>query len=142
MKKYNVGYTQGVFDMFHVGHLNLINTAKEHCDYLIVGINSDMLVQNYKKKTPVINENERRLIVSNLKNVDEVIITNTLDKVSIAKEFSLDVIFIGDDWKDSKRWVQTKEELARYDVDVLFLPYTKDISSTILRTVENQKVEE
>lgn len=76
MKKYRIGYTQGVYDMFHIGHLNLLNNAKRYCDILIVGVNADSLVQSYKYKTPVINENERRYIVENIKAVDECIIDN------------------------------------------------------------------
>ncbi len=85
MKKYKVGYTQGVYDMFHIGHLNLLNHAKEYCDYLIVGINSDKLVEEYKKKHTVINEQERALIVSNIKAVDEVLIVDSLDKKTVSR---------------------------------------------------------
>ena len=86
MKKYKIGYTQGVYDMFHIGHLNLINHAKEYCDYLIVGVNADALVEEYKHKTPVIHEKERAEIIRNLKAVDQVVIAHTLDK---EKAFSL-----------------------------------------------------
>ena len=71
MKKYKIGYTQGVYDMFHIGHLNLINQAKERCEYLIVGVNSDQLVERYKNKTPVICQEDRRTIVANIKAVDD-----------------------------------------------------------------------
>ena len=86
MKKYKIGYTQGVFDMFHIGHLNLLNNAKLYCDYLKVGVNSDNLVSEYKHKTPVINENERRIIVENIKAVDECFVVDTLDKLVINQE--------------------------------------------------------
>lgn len=79
-KHYHVGYTQGVYDMFHIGHLNLLNHAKERCDYLIVGVNADELVQSYKHKTPVISEGNRLAIVSNIKAVDEAFVVHTLDK--------------------------------------------------------------
>ena len=82
-KKYKVGYTQGVYDMFHIGHLNLLNHAKEYCDCLIVGVNSDELVQSYKHKTPVIKQEERRTIVTNIKAVDKCIIATTLDKEEV-----------------------------------------------------------
>ena len=97
MKKYKTGYTQGVFDMFHVGHLNLLNNAKEYCETLIVGVNSDKLVQNYKHKTPVINENDRMEIVRNIKSVDKVILADTLDKMEMLKKIHFDAIFIGSD---------------------------------------------
>lgn len=86
MKKYKIGYTQGVYDMFHIGHLNLLNNAKKYCDYLIVGINSDELVEKYKNKIPVISENERQIIVNNIKSVDQAIVVDTLDKEEILKK--------------------------------------------------------
>lgn len=142
MKKYKTGYTQGVFDMFHIGHLNLINHAKEHCDYLIVGVNADELVESYKHKTPVINQEERRTIVENIKAVDECIIAITLDKLEAWKQLHFDAIFIGDDWKGNLRWEQTKEELAKIGVDVVFLPHTDGVTSTMLRPESKNKVED
>lgn len=140
MKKYRIGYTQGVYDMFHVGHLNLLNHAKEYCDYLVVGVNSDQLVQKYKNKTPVIDQENRRYIVANIKAVDRAIISETLDKKTMLDLLHFDAIFIGDDWKGSPRWEGTKEELKKFNVDVVFLPHTPSISSTELRNVEDDKV--
>lgn len=133
---YKIGYTQGVFDMFHIGHLKLINRAKEQCETLIVGVNSDNLVMKYKKKTPVIGELERAEIVRNLKSVDECIIVSTLDKVELCNKYQFDVVFIGDDWKGNKRWIQTEKDLEKCGkgVKVVYLPYTLNISSTILRS--------
>lgn len=142
MKKYKVGYTQGVYDMFHIGHLNLINHAKEHCDYLIVGINSDKLVEDYKRKHTVINETERATIVANLKAVDEVIIVDTLNKEDILKKKPFDAVFIGDDWKGSDRWNETERVMAQHGVDVVYLKHTDGISSTILRVVEENAIKE
>lgn len=142
MKKYKVGYTQGVYDMFHIGHLNLINHAKEYCDYLIVGINSDQLVEDYKRKRTVINENERAMIVANIKAVDEAIIVNTLDKEEVLKQVKFDAVFIGDDWKGSDRWNATEEALAKHGVDVVYLKHTDGISSTILRVVEENAIKD
>jgi glycerol-3-phosphate cytidylyltransferase len=133
MKKYKVGYTQGVYDMFHIGHLNLINRAKEQCEYLIVGVNSDELVTSYKHKETVIKESDRAEIVRNLKAVDECIIVHTLDKLELYKELKFEAIFIGSDWYGNPRWMQTKETLCKYGVDVVFLPYTEGVSSTMLR---------
>lgn len=141
-KKRIIGYTQGVFDMFHIGHLNLLNNAKARCDYLIVGVNSDKLVQSYKKKIPVVCEQVRKTIVENIKAVDEACVVDTLDKVEIYEKIPFDVIFIGDDWKNSQRWADTQEALKNYGAEVVFLPYTQDISSTILRTQKEKKVEE
>lgn len=141
MKKYKIGYTQGVYDMFHIGHLNLINKAKEQCEYLIVGINSDSLVQSYKHKDTVIKENDRAEIVRNLKAVNEVVIVDTLDKVELLSKLKFDSIFIGDDWYGNPRWMNTKEELAKYGVDVVFLPHTAGISSTILRPKNDKRID-
>ena len=142
MKKYKVGYTQGVYDMFHIGHLNLINQAKEYCDYLVVGVNSDRLVQEYKRKIPIINENERCIIVGNIKAVDKAIIADTLDKLTIHDSIKFDAIFIGDDWKGSPRWTETEKQLAPLGVDVVYLKHTDGISSTILRVQEENAVKE
>lgn len=142
MKKYKVGYTQGVYDMFHVGHLNLINHAKEMCDYLIVGVNSDKLVETYKNKKTVINELDRTLIVSNLKSVDECFVVETLDKVELWNKIKFDAIFIGDDWKGNKRWEETEAKLEPLGAKVVYLPHTDGVSSTILRPVENKKVDD
>lgn len=142
MKKYRCGYTQGVFDMFHIGHLNLINNSKKYCTKLIVGVNSDQLVSEYKNKIPVINENDRKTIIENIKAVDSAIIVNTLNKIEILQQINFDVIFVGSDWKDTSRWKKTKEDLSKIGVDVVFLPYTTNISSTILREVENNSIKE
>ena len=135
MKKYKVGFTQGTYDMFHIGHLNLINHAKEQCEHLIVGVNEDKLVEEYKHKTPVIKEDERAEIVRNIKAVDECVITTTLDKLVALDLYHFDAIFIGDDWKGNPRWEQTRLDLAKRGVDLVFLPHTAGVSSTGLRTV-------
>ncbi|MBQ8133001.1 MAG: adenylyltransferase/cytidyltransferase family protein [Clostridia bacterium] len=142
MKKYKKGYTQGVYDMFHIGHLNLINNAKQFCEYLIVAVNSDELVKDYKHKTPIIPQEERRYIIENIKAVDEAVIAHTLDKVRQLKAYGFDVIFIGDDWKGNPRWEETKRQLAEYGVDVVFLPHTDGVCSTDLREVEREKIDE
>ena len=140
MKKYKVGYTQGVFDMLHIGHINLINHAKELCDHLIVGVNSDELVREYKHKTPVFSEEDRRVIIENLKAVDEAVVVNTLDKETALEKFRFNAIFIGDDWKGNPRWEKTGEILHEKGVDLVFLPHTEGISSTILRDGVNHTV--
>lgn len=137
-----IGYTQGVFDMFHVGHLNLLKNAKKQCDYLIVGVNADRLVEQYKNKTPVINENDRRYIIENIKCVDEAIVVDTLDKLALSERITFNRIFVGDDWKNNPRWLSTIEQMKAKDIEVVFLPYTQDISSTILRLEKENKVSE
>ena len=139
MKKYRIGYTQGAYDMFHIGHLNLLNHAKQYCDILIVGVNSDALVKAYKKKTPIIPEEQRREIVANIKAVDSCMIVDTLDKCKILEQVHFDAVFIGGDWKGNPRWVKTEEELNARGVDVVFLPHTDGISSTMLREEINRK---
>lgn len=130
---YEIGFTQGAFDMFHIGHLNLIRNAKAQCKYLIVGINSDELINSYKNKKAIIPISERVAIVKAIKYVDEVIVTNTLDKMQIVQEKKCNAIFVGSDWKNNERWLKTKEEMQKIGVDVIFLPYTEETSSTLIR---------
>lgn len=137
MKKYKIGYTQGTYDLFHIGHLNLLNHAKEQCDYLIVGVNTDRLVKEYKNKNVVIPEQDRAYIVGAIKAVDEVVLTDTLDKKVIAEKLKFDAIFIGDDWKNNERWIKTKEEMAKIGIDVVFLPHTDGVSTTEIRNKIN-----
>ncbi len=141
-KKYKVGYTQGVYDMFHIGHLNILNNAKAYCEHLIVGVNSDALVESYKHKKPVICQEERKTIISNIKAVDECFVADTLDKVELFEKLHFDAIFIGDDWKGNPRWEKTKEDLAALGADVVFLPHTEGVTSTILRPEYDRKIED
>lgn len=142
MNKYKVGFTAGVFDMFHIGHLNLLRNAKEMCDYLIVGVNSNNLVESYKGKKTVISEEERREIVNAIRYVDRAEIMESLDKVDAWKRLNFNVVFIGDDWKGSERWNQTEHDLAQIGVKVIYLPYTKNISSTQLSPHHQDRVTE
>lgn len=138
---YKVGYTQGVFDMFHIGHLHLINRAAEQCEKLIVGVNSDDLVVEYKNKKTVICQDDRAEIIRNLKSVDECVIVTTLDKVELYKQLKFDAVFIGDDWKGNDRWEQTEQDLKPFGVDVVYLPHTPNISSTLLRVEVPEHIE-
>ena len=131
-KKYKIGYTAGVFDLFHIGHLNLIKGAKSLCDYLIVGVNADELVMEYKKKTPIILLHERLAIVESIRYVDKVVVQTSLDKLQAWERLKYDVLFIGDDWKGSLRYIETEEQLKSVDVDLIYLPYTHSVSSSIL----------
>lgn len=142
MKKFKLGYTQGVYDMFHIGHLNLLLNAKAQCEQLVVGVNADVLVESYKHKTPVIDEESRRTIVENIKPVDSCIIARTLDKLEMHKLVNFDVIFIGSDWKGDLRWVETEKQLAMVGAEVFYLPYTEGICSTGLRKIMEKKVSE
>ena len=140
MKKYKVGYTTGVFDMFHIGHLNILKKAKEQCDYLIVGVSTDEVVKEYKNKTPIIPFEERIAIVSELKCVDKAVAQTSMDKMKAWQELHFDALFHGSDWKGSDMYNKIVEEFNAIGVDVVFLPHTEGISSTMLAVkLENLK---
>lgn len=125
-----VGYTTGVFDMFHIGHLHLLKKAKRHCDYLIVGVSTDELVSSYKGKTPIIPFSHRFEIVNSLDVVDEVVIQADRDKIKQFHEISYDVLFVGDDWKGSPIFDEVQAELAKFKAEIKYFEYTKAVSST------------
>ena len=128
-----VGFTGGVFDMFHIGHLNLIENAKLHCDYLIVGVNSDELTEAYKGKSTIVPFEERIRIVAAIKNVNEAIRIDTLDKEDVWRQKPFDILMIGNDWKGSARWIETEQIMLAHNVKTIFLPYTPSTTSTLLR---------
>lgn len=130
-----IGYTAGVFDLFHIGHLNLLKKAKANCDFLIVGVNSDNLVKQYKNKTPVIPQEERIEIIESLKYVDQVVLVTTRDKLDAYNKYKFNRIFVGDDWKNHPSYIDASQKLKPYNVDFIFFPYTKTTSSTIIRKV-------
>lgn len=140
MKKYKIGYTQGTFDMFHIGHLNLLHQASALCDTLIVGVNSDQLVNEYKHKTPVVSEHDRAAIVGELRCVDKVVLCDTLSKTEAWQRLHFDAIFIGSDWKGNERWKQTECDLQPLGAEVVYLQHTDGVSSTLLREKENKKI--
>ena len=133
MKKYKIGFTDGVYDLFHVGHLNMIRKSKEMCEYLIVGVHSDAIVESYKNRKTIINEEDRREIVGAIKEVDKAVINDTRDKIELWKKYHFDVVFIGDDWKGTERWKAFEKQLAEVGVFVEYIPYTKRISTTKIR---------
>ena len=136
MKKYKIGYTCGVFDLFHVGHLNLLERCKEQCEYLIVGVCDDKYVTDIKKKIPVYSEKERVRILQALKVVDKaevVSIEETNDKMLAWNKFEFDVLFSGDDWKGSERYKKTEEQFSQKGVNIEYLPYTKGISTSQIK---------
>jgi glycerol-3-phosphate cytidylyltransferase len=130
-----IGYTTGVFDMFHIGHLNILKRAKEQCDYLIVGVSTDKVVEEYKKKTPIIKFEERIAIVEAIKYVDEVVPQTTMDKMEAWKQLKFDVMFHGSDWKGSDMYNHIIEKFNNVGVKVIFLPHTEGVSSTLLTEV-------
>ena len=127
-----IGYTTGVYDMFHIGHLNVIRRAKEQCDYLIVGVSTDELVRSEKGKTPVIPFDERIAIVKAIRYVDEVVPQVNKDKLGAWNKFHFHRMFVGADWKGTSQWEKYEEELKPYGVDIIYLPHTDGISSTEL----------
>lgn len=131
--KYKIGYTDGVYDLFHIGHLNMIQAAKESCEYLIVGVHGDDVVEEYKHHRPIMSENDRRRIVESIKGVDRAEINRFRDKLKLWELYQFDVVFIGDDWKGTERWNNFERMLAQINVDVIYLPYTKGISTTEIR---------
>jgi glycerol-3-phosphate cytidylyltransferase len=135
MKKKVVGYTTGVYDMFHIGHLNIIRRAKESCDYLIVGVSTDELVQKEKGKIPVIPYNERAEIVAALKYVDQVVPQPDKNKLKAWEQYHFDRMFVGSDWKGTPQWKRFEEQFAPLGVDIVYLPHTDGISSTKLTEV-------
>lgn len=133
MKKFKRGYTSGVFDMFHIGHLNILSRSKELCEELIVGVTTDALCFQRKNKYPIINEAERKAIVSSIKFVDRVVDQRDMDKIKMVKSLEADVVFVGSDWKGSEAWNEYEKEFANIGCSVVYLEHTDGISSTILR---------
>jgi glycerol-3-phosphate cytidylyltransferase len=125
-----LGYTSGVFDMFHIGHLNILNRAKSLCDRLIVGVTTDELV-GYKNARAVVPFKERIEIVKNIRCVDLAIPQDDLDKFVMWKKLKFDLMFIGDDWFETERFKEFEEKLARVGVEIIYLPYTKGVSTTV-----------
>ena len=121
--------------MFHIGHLNILKRAKEQCDYLIVGVSTDEVVEEYKKKTPIIKFEERIAIVEAIKYVDEVVPQTTMDKMEAWKQLKFDVMFHGSDWKGSDMYNHIIEKFNNVGVKVIFLPHTEGVSSTLLTEV-------
>lgn len=138
MKKYKVGYTTGVYDMFHIGHLNLLKKAKAECEYLIVGVSVDELVKKEKNKIPIIPYEERAAIVEAIKYVDKVVPQTNKDKYEAWEKYKFDVMFVGDDWKGSKIFEEATRKLSKVGTEVVYFPYTSHISSTMLRQKINK----
>lgn len=133
MKK--IGYTTGVFDMFHIGHLNLIKKAKLECDYLIVGVTTDELVRERKKIKTIIPFTERMMIVENIKFVDEVVPQSNMNKLEAWNNLHFDRMFVGDDWRGTDAWNDIEAQFTSLPVDIIYLPYTRHTSSTKLRKI-------
>lgn len=138
-----IGYTAGVFDLFHIGHLNLLRNARGMCDKLVVGVSTDELVR-YKGKVPVIPFTERMEIVRNIRCVDAVVPQENMDKLAMCQRLKASILFVGDDWYQTPKWEKYEEEFKKNNIRIVYFPYTRGVSSTqiskalrILRTGEN-----
>ncbi len=127
-----IGYTAGVYDMFHIGHLNVIRNAKAQCDYLIVAVSTDELVKKEKNKTPVIPFEERKDIIASLKYVDEVVPQIDKNKFGAWQKYKFNKMFVGSDWENTPQWKKYEKELKPHGVEIVYLPHTDGISSTKL----------
>ena len=135
-KRLIIGYTSGVFDLFHVGHLNILNQAKSLCDKLIVAVSTDELVM-YKFKKAVIPFEERIEIVNSIKCVDVTVPQLSMDKVDAWKRYKFDVLIVGDDWDQTEKWEKIELDLEKRGARVIYIPYTKRTSSTMINSVLN-----
>ena len=130
-----VGYTTGVFDLFHVGHLNILRRAKDKCDKLIVGVTTDELLRVYKNKSPIIPFEERISIVKSIKYVDEAVPQEDMDKISHWEKLKFNVVFVGDDWQNTDKWNKIESDFNKIGVNVVYFPYTKGTSSTLINEI-------
>ncbi|WP_305553851.1 adenylyltransferase/cytidyltransferase family protein [Methanobrevibacter sp. V74] len=127
-----IGYTAGVYDLFHIGHLNLLKNAKGMCDKLIVGVTVDELV-SYKNKKAFIPYDERIEMVRSCRYVDAVVPQNDMDKLAMCKKLGASYLFVGDDWYGSEKWKNYEKEFNKNNIKIIYFPYTKGISSTRIR---------
>ena len=136
-----IGYTTGVFDLFHIGHLHMLENAKSMCDRLIVGVTIDELVA-YKNKKAVIPYDERAEIVRNIRYVDAVVPQESMDKFEAWKRLKFDLMFVGDDWYGNPKWVEYEKQFAEVGVRIIYFPYYKGTSSTMIRKILTHIAEE
>ncbi len=132
-----IGYTTGVFDLFHVGHVRLLRNAKSMCDRLIVGVTVDELV-SYKNKKSVIPFDERIEIVRSSRYVDLAVPQDTMDKIDALNRYKFNIMFVGDDWYKTDKWADFDSQLSDRGVRVVYFPYTKSTSSTLINSTLNQ----
>lgn len=141
MKEFKIGYTTGVFDLFHIGHLNILKRAKAMCDFLIVGVTTDELV-SYKNVKAVIPYNERLAIVESIKYVDKAVPQESMDKMKAWHKYRFNVMFVGSDWQGTERWKIYEKEFSEVGVEIIYFPYTTGTSSTRLREALSRLVDD
>lgn len=141
MREGRVGYAPGVYDLFHIGHLNILRNARQFCDYLIVGVVSDDLAHRNKGYRPVVPLDERLEIVRSIRFVDEAVVEDLPHKLAVWEQLHFDVIIKGDDWKGTDRGDKLESDFGEVGVDVAYLPYTKRTSSTMLRRLLERELD-
>jgi glycerol-3-phosphate cytidylyltransferase len=133
-----VGYTSGVYDLFHIGHVRILKNAKAMCDRLIVGVSTDELVMEYKNKKPVIPFDERLEVVNSIRYVDLAVSQTSREKMDAWKHYKFDFMFVGDDWFEDSKWKSLEKEFSDVGVNIIFFPYTHSTSSTLINdTLKN-----
>ena len=130
-----IGYAPGVYDLFHVGHLNILRHAKAHCDLLIAGVVSDEMCESAKGRAPVIPLAERLEIVSHISYVDRAVAEVVPDKLETWQSVQFNVLFKGDDWRGTPKGEKLEQDFAAVGVEVVYFPYTMHTSSSLLRRV-------
>ena len=133
-----IGYTSGVFDLFHIGHLNILRNARSLCDRLVVGITTDELLTEYKGKQAVIPFTERSEIVRSIKYVDAVVPQETMNKFDIWQKLQFDIMIVGDDWHQTPKWESYQKQFEEVGVRIAYFPYTKGTSSTLINDILQQ----
>lgn len=129
-----IGYTTGVFDLFHIGHVNILRNSKSMCDRLIVGVTVDELV-SYKGKRAIIPFEERIQVVRACQYVDMAVPQETMDKLDAYQRYKFDIIFVGNDWYQTEKWNQLNETFEKLGVNIVYIPYTKGTSSTLINEI-------
>ncbi|MVA75240.1 adenylyltransferase/cytidyltransferase family protein [Auraticoccus sp. F435] len=135
-----VGYVPGAWDMFHIGHLNILLRARAHCDHLVVGVVTDAALFAAKGKHPVVPLAERMRVVASIDVVDEVVVDESSDKLEVWQRVGFDVLFKGDDWRGTPKGDKLEHDMASVGVAVHYFPYTPHVSSTELRRVLGHRI--
>jgi len=135
MKKKIIGYTSGVFDLFHVGHVRILKKAKKYCDFLIVAVTTDSLVKKRKNKNPVIPYKERIEIVKSIKYVDMAVGQSNMNKKLAFDKYKFDIMFVGSDWKGTAKWNELEKYFEQKKIKIKYFPYTKSTSSTKINRI-------
>ena len=128
-----IGYASGVYDLFHIGHLNLLRQARDRCDFLVAGVASAEMSQRLKGTTPVVPLTERLEIVRSVRFVDDVVVDEHINKADTWHEVGFNIFFKGDDWRGTPKGARLEHDMELVGVEVVYLPYTATTSSTVLR---------